>query len=643
MKSTIRSWPLGVLILLLLCFSLPSNGQEELHYTGPFQVGNYTGEVDYTYQINNGDTLLQGPFNFRRSNLGALLDQKDKTFSITGDFQEGFPNGSWQFKFGEFESDKKTEVVGYQYRVNINGIQQEAKGMIAKGKPDGTWIISEEEIADSKIKETLFKSTINYANGVPQQSFQIERGKSTLVGRFLRNGLAHDEWTLFGEDLTEIWTFNNGLLTNLQWETGEGRRSVSVYGKSLGMSKIINLDARFTQLLKLQLSANDTDSLAEGISLILDKNASRYKKLDAILSQLGPSEFMPMFKVKVPYAPLDSLEKKQFVTIKKEYDRSSGLAKGLLENTQLNLLKRSDKEAQFLYEVVQYLDTIFVAPLQKVVSYQEQNILDYISREQLMAHLYTIGVPSKQVSITSEREESLRLFELVNAKDYEFEGPVFASLSQIAKYTRASLEQIADLLYKKVENEQQQQELVMLEKQMIVQINQLHQVIDSTEAVDNTLKGLERIKIQAEERLNSYSTLPNSTGKLEKAKFLTGCLNAFENLAHHLDSLPQKEREIHEKYKDAVWNPFMANLMDEEVKKRITLVYHDILIPDILKQVNTDLDCEKAVVLHRLLVDLHDRMLQLRDEDTAKLERKLRKEKNPKTILALFNLQSLEK
>lgn len=643
MKSTLKPRLFAILILAMLCFPLSIWSQEELHYAGPFQVGSYTGEVGYTYRINKGDTVLQGPFNFRRSNLGALLDKKDKTFSFSGNFSDGFPNGAWQFQFGEFESDKKTEVVGYQYRVNVNGVQQEAKGNIGMGKPDGLWTFSEELIEDSEIKETLFRSAIKYDNGVPQQNFRIESGQSTLIGRFLRNGLAHDDWTLFGEDITETWTFDDGVLTNIRFETNEENRSIPIYQKSLRMSKTINLDSRFSQIVKLQLKDNDRYSLQEGIAMLLAENTLHYKKLDDILSKLGQSEFMPMFKVKVPYMPLDSVEKKQLVAIKKDYDRASQLAHELLENTQLNLLKRSDADAQFLYEVVQQFNAIYVVPLQKLVSYQQQDILNYMVREQLMAHLFDEGVPSKQVLVEQEGVEEPRLYEHSNTGNYEFEGATYESLSLIAQYVRESLEHIADLLYRKVENEQQQQEFVALESQMIAKINHLNQIIDSTEVLGNELKSLKNIKTNAENRLNSYSALSKTNGKLEKAQLLVICLDTFKSLAQNINTLPEKELEIQEMYKDAVWNPFMANLMDEEVKKRITLAYRNILLPHILEQAKSELDCEKASELYQLLENLHKRMLELRDEDTAKLERKLRKEKNPNTILELFNLQSLEK
>lgn len=640
MKSFLQSWPRRGLILVIFCFSFALQAQDERHYSGPFQVGSYVGEVDYSYHISSTDTLLHGPFNFRRSNLGALLDQKDKTFSFTGDFLNGSPNGAWQFLFGEFESDKKTEVVGYQYRVNINGIQQEAKGNIIEGKPDGIWTLEEARIVDSQVAETLFQSTINYDKGVPQRSFQIESGKQVLVGRFLRNGLAHDDWTLFGEGLLETWTFNEGVLIQIQLEQGEESRSIPIYRTPKDAMRTIVLDTRFSQLLRLQLSSNEAGNFQQGINRLLYENATHYKKLDDILSQLGPSEFMPKFQVKVPYAPLDSVEHGQLAKIKDNFNAAFPLAQGLLENTQLNLLKRSDPEAQFLYEVVVQLNMLFMEPLQQLMSYQKLEMLDYAPRKLLQYHLFPTGIPTRKIEIRPNAEEA-RFFELDSSEDYEFEGPVFEGLSQMAQYAHESLKQISVQLYQKVENEQEQREFASLEAQIILQINRLNQIIDSTESSGTALLALQRMKAQAESNLNSYSVLTKADGKLEKAQTLAACLAVFEQLAKNVDTLPQKAIEIEEIYKDAVWNPFMANLMEEEVKKRITFAYRNILIPYIVNQVGKDMDCEKASALNHLLEGLHTRMLQLRDEDTSKLERKLRKEKDPETILTLFNLQSL--
>ncbi len=608
-------------------------GQEKLRYTGPFQVGSFVGEVDYTYQIIDGDTLLQGPFSMKRSNLDALLDQKDKTFSFLGVFENGFPNGPWDFQFGEFESDQKTEVVGYQYRINVDGTQHRAQGSIAMGKPDGLWTISEQLIEDSEVKETLFSSQITYSNGVPQQSFRIEARQSTLVGRFLRDGLAHDDWTLFSDENTETWSFEEGVLTQIQKEG----QSFDIFLGPFKATRTVNLDKRFSKILKLQLEQEQATLLKDGINKLLGENGEHYKKVDDILSQLGESQFMPLFKAKVPYFPLDSIERTALDSIQENYAQASKLANGLLENTQLNLLKRSDSEAEFLYLAVKTINDTFLGPLKKVIRLNEHQVLDYVNREQLANRLFPKGRPSASIEVGQEG----RSYQGPDHHTYNFAGDMMKSLGQMSVYAKQSMDHIAGVLYEKVKNEQQQQEFVALEEQMIAHINELNQQLDSIDSSAAWGKSILNIKDLAENKLNTYSSATASEGKLEEAKRLVTCLETFKKLAQNLAQLPEKELEIQEAYTDNVWNPFMANLMQEEVKKRITAAYRNVLLPYIQNQSGSNLDCSKADKLNQLLGALHKRMLELREEDTHKLERKLRKEKDPNTILELFNLQPL--
>lgn len=634
MKPTLRPRPSKWLFLGLMLISISLYGQETIRYTGPFQLGNYVGEVDFSYRLVDGDTLLTGPFSMKRSNLDALLDQKDKTFSFTGSFTDGFPNGGWNFQFGEFESDQKTEVVGYQYRVNVNGIQKAAKGNIKMGKPDGSWSISEELIENSEVKETIFNSQITYADGIPQQSFRIEGRQGTLVGRFLRNGHAHDDWTLYGDDHTETWSFSDGILNTISKKNS----NFPIFQSNNRDFRTINLDERFVKILKLQLTEEHYQNVQPGINELLTENAARYKQLNTILSQLGESQFMPVFKVRVPYYPMSSLEQVQANSMSEDYLQADKIAQGLLDNSQLNLLRRSDSEAQFLYSVVQSIHNTFLAPLKKAAQYQKHEVLDYVEGDVLMKRLFPAGRPTT----TIQSDEANRTFQASNASDFNFYVKPMESLANISAYAKQCLDEIAAVLYDKVENEQRQQEIIALEEQMIKDVTRLNQLVDTVGTTNFTIDALRHITSTAESQLNSYSKKEQSNEKLAEAKQLVDCIAIYEKLALHISDLPKKDEEIKKVFTDAVWNPFMANVMDEEIKKRITSAYRTILIPFLLEQSQTNLDCEKATKLNQLLPDLHKRMLELREEDTSKLERKLRKEKNPNAILELFNLQPLD-
>jgi len=114
-------------------------------------------------------------------------------------------------------------------------------------------------------------------------------------------------------------------------------------------------------------------------------------------------------------------------------------------------------------------------------------------------------------------------------------------------------------------------------------------------------------------------------------------------LTDELVALPDKKVMLKTLYTDSIWNPFMANLMDEEVKKRITAAYFKILVPYFLKSAASELDCDNVKVLKDQIIQANQRMEELREGDTRKLERKLRREKDPNQILKLFQEVTIDK
>ena len=80
----------------------------------------------------------------------------------------------------------------------------------------------------------------------------------------------------------------------------------------------------------------------------------------------------------------------------------------------------------------------------------------------------------------------------------------------------------------------------------------------------------------------------------------------------------QKKEEIDKTYEDQIWNPFMANLMTEEVKKRLTNAYAKVLLPYLINEASTNLNCGNAETLTAQFKSAHERMLELREADTRK-------------------------
>jgi len=203
------------------------------------------------------------------------------------------------------------------------------------------------------------------------------------------------------------------------------------------------------------------------------------------------------------------------------------------------------------------------------------------------------------------------------------------------------LEAIQATLQSKIDKQVKQQEAIALEKEMVTRHNYLEELrergrADSIPAL--FFEAIDQLKEHAENKLKAYSEIENLEKKLEFGRTLVHCFEDYGKVGERVLKLPEQQRVIHEKYMDAVWNPFIATLMDEMVKKRIVSAYDEVLIPYFLEEVKEGLACEEAKNWMDMVDLTYKQLLILRDEDTRKMERKLKKEKDPIVVLQRFKV-----
>lgn len=630
--------------LTLCLFSLIIIGQEKEQYNGLLKIGPYSGNAKYQYVVANGDSIYDGPFLFQRSNLETLLKDQDSSFLIKGNFKDSRANGPWQFQFGEFTSESKSEVVDFEYRILVSGTQEKSSGNFDNGAPDGEWISTIQEIENSEVTKTTFKSHITFEDGVPQKNFQIENDSSALVGRLLRDGMAHDEWTSYGTDILvdiENWFFEEGLLTRIKMETDGMKKEIPVFKSDHFNYRTIPLDHRFLRLLEIQLESYP--STQRRIGQLISDNLYQYEKINFLITQLGSTPFSPIMKVRVPYFALDSLQNKSLKNIVSNYESSSNMALTILSNSHLNIVKRTDKEAAFLYDVAKRLKEEYLNPLETYIELYKDSIVPYLDNEKITQRLWPNGKPQKDILI--KLNETERTFELSNKDDFDFSGVNLKTVEYITDYAKTSLTQILERLDPKMSDDLQMQSLQELENDLISLNNLLGQQVDSLSgSLSNPYKtSLKKLIGLADKNLSAYATISNPSEKLTYGESLKTCLNEISSLSTSIASLPEKKMEIENLYTDDIWNPFMATVMEEEVKKRIVESYTEILIPYFIESITDTLNCDQIEPLNNQIIYTNNRMVDLREMDTRKLERKLRRERRPAAVLKLLHQQVTSK
>lgn len=624
--------------LFFLCFNVfVSIGQEREEYNGPFQIGTFSGNARYQYILENTDTIFDGSFLFQRSNLETLLKEQDSSFTIKGSFRDSLANGPWQFQFGEYTSDSKSEVVDFEYRILVSGIQEMAKGVLDEGIPDGEWQFTVQDVDNSEVTNTLFKSVFNYERGVPQQNFNIESDSSALVGRFLRNGLAHDEWTSYGSDalnVDEVWVFEEGRLQKIVFEsTGE---EVLVFNNDNQQYGTIPLGNRFLLLLKYNLQEKFEQS---SIITLLSKNREQYQKVNSILIGLGSRPFSTSIQVKVPIYPIDSLKENSLERIASNVKKASEISETILTNSHLNMVRRTDADAQFWYAITEKIQMDYLNALKKYVELYQNQIFEFVNPTSLQGRFFSGGKPSKTIQLSENQDEGPSSFQLPDAEDYEFNGNNLKSVGDISAYAKDLLDYAESQLADKLSDDEQIQSLKELENDLIAINSLIEKQIDSLtpNLPENYTNALENLGNSANQKLATYAAMANPNEKLTFGENLKSCLEDTKSLVTNISSMPSKITEIKALYTDDIWNPFMATVMEEEVKKRIVEAYTDILVPYFVNSISEDYECEQIAEWKDQIIYTNNRMVDLRDEDTRKLERKLKRAKNAESVLKLLH------
>ncbi len=643
----IFSWPrditASIAFLGIFLWSACTYAQEKKTYDGPLVVGDYEGTASFSYIESDSDSLLTGVFSFESTGPENLATNQSAFVSVLGNFNAGTPHGWWEFHRGTYTPSGTTSLVDNRYQVNVSGERHLVRGLMTNGKPHGEWVNYVEVLENSVVTRTPFRSSIEFANGIPRRSFRMGNERMTLVGRFLRNGFAHDTWELYSRNnagALEEWQFREGALSQISLYGPEADLEISfpqVQGKN---SLVVNMDEHYMRVVRLMIRIyqNSNVPFQSQVYDLLEENTSYYDKTSSLFAELGYASFTPEFKVKVPYIPLTETETIQIDSIRSLTEQASEWNKLLGEDTQLQILALTNNEVELLLEVNKYLGRNILRPLSQLLEYHDQDILAHVPRAEVLRVLgLTETMPGPlavQVGEDSARQT--------------FQGPVIpvgadqTALSiayQQARYTYQSLDSIGRVLDISLSLHKREQRLASLEEQMILASNELHAHADTVAknlnpALTRAVRTLEQT---ARDHLEDYSGY-QGTDKLTQAANMITCFEQIDELILVIARQPLQWEKILEAYTDEVWNPFTATVMEEQVKRRILEAYQNVLLPDFLARIDEGIACEDIDTFIFQVASTHKRLFEMIGEDTRRLERKLKRETNPKTILRLFGI-----
>ncbi len=638
-------WMIYRSLLVLFGFAFWMNpwlvsGQSE--YSGDYTWGDLQGNATFTYRLVSGDTVFNGPFQMEHSEIDSSY-QGDNYFLVEGNYTEGVPTSGWTLQFGQFQPTGSIRLEDSQFRMQLDGVLHSAKGELVEGKYQGKWIHEVNEIQNSLPGAQLFRSEVLFERGVSQLALQIESGQDILLGRFLRNGLAHDVWTLYAsEQQSEHWHFREGRLEKIVLTEGEASREVTVLPAFNGPTSIINLDPRYLSLLDVFLQLSDQDYSLHGSATakLLHENSSYYGRIENLLFSEPMMETPVPFQVKVPYQPLNTVQISDLEKIRTNLSLIDSLHEEINTSSSINIAKVADEDISYWQALIIALSTEYLAPERLLLEYYDREILDFIPSESLWEYLWPASVNRDDLEVQYEilGTRASHIYQVKSSGQISDNPGATRDIVRTSTSVLHQIDSIRRLLYAKVESGGDIGRFAEMEEQLIEQVQMINGILDSAQVDGQAADALENIRTLAIEELTKYSAVTDIDAKEMQGTQALNCLTQCRELAEQISLIPVRWELIQVEYTDRVWNNFTSTVMSEEVKKRITGSYRDILIPYFLEKVNSDLSCTNAGHLLDAFRKSHDKMYDLRFVDTTKMERRLRKASDAKTVLSILGL-----
>ncbi len=615
----------SLLICCLGCLCVIASQAQQLEtYKGTYALNQYKGEASFQYMMIDGDTLLSGPFTFEEKNPVSDSTSNRTKFLVNGQYEEGLAKGSWEISYADLEIGTRGLLQNYKLVTNLNGSEDRIRGQFHAGKPEGEWSFVRVHIRESEAQDTSFSSKINYKMGVPQLGATLRLEGSSLVARFLRNGLAHDEWTLFEEDAIEAgetWNFSEGLLLNISTQIGSNVKTFEIYDLSADQALVsLPLDERYLRILAFENPEAFEISTRTGDILL--KNLEVVNRAESAFLAGSENIDLHNYKVRVPYYEIKSNQRTSINKVYAKCNRSSQIASGILTNSQLNISRLSDFKIARLFDETKSIENQYLRPLRKLQQLDQEEILSYVGMQKILANLFPRGLSWQEIDIKSNGKLSLENIEYLANSTYLRLEEISEELSTIAP---------------KVERE----EAIVSEEEVLVEKAQNFQ-----EKLAAVLQNSDQrahpphlaMASYAEKRLAEYADLEDSEDKLARARRLELCYDKLSQLSDTILVQPARIEDLKLAYTDQVWNPFTSTLMDETVKKKLLKTYEEVLIPYGLDVISEGLTCDNVGDFTLYFHQLYSQLIILRDKKTGKIERKLKRKKNPEEILSLLGL-----
>jgi hypothetical protein len=652
--------------LVLICISLitfqASIAQNRNTYEGPFKWNNtLEGNAEYQFiKDRDGKEIPDGKFRFQHKYRDSTDQSILNKLLVNGNYKSGKKNGKWAYETEEhrvFIDD----IVDFKIIADLKSTVSSLEASYKEGVADGAWEYLVNNHYEDKIESIARLKEAKFQNGHITGDFSyhylFNYQELNVRGLLDEDGFMDGEWILQYYDdqkiIEELRIYQNGfllsiearsltdnqILRNLEFEdvkqrldmlTNGDNRDFTISNESFGIFFNNGYRTSFPEYI-LQVKGNDL--INNFLKTLLQYDAEKYLK-DGELIEFPLKTRRFKYELPNDYEKLSAQANDVFgrlqqkvseradwnaLKLNKAKSDSLSFAHEFFRGLYLKFDDLEDIKNQLIAQNAQFLDEkVFMR--QELGFKKDRDTIEYVFDGQKK---YKIIDRS-----TLYREGDRLIVSLVNYLLFEED-----MVNKFIKYVEDELQMIE--LGQNVENletrisDKQTEVLTLYNKANT--INSLHKSL---------LEHLSQkfLEEKYDEFSTTYARAENYDQKLESGKRLMDLMSELEKILPGINNVFQEAEYIDDLYQENVFNPFTYSSYDQRAKDRLYRAGAERLFSHYLQLLEEE-DDYTALKMHVDKINkLHNRLRELREEDTRKIERRLRRNNTIPSIESALEL-----
>lgn len=611
------------------------------------------GHIKANGEIYN-DTIFDGDFQFFTSftNTNPFIPKTSLTYR--GNYNKNVKSGTWTLSHKSFKALDKFIEEDYQLNLNTSGKEIYISAYFEEGLANEDWSATGRLFENSKIKDTIYTVDAIFKDSKMIESLKANFPDSQIQLNFNEDGFADGEWTfshdLDGKNVEDIIIFEDGIYKSRKLVI-EGKTTIieqfgldkyiekpTTIKYNEGMSRVLDL-MNFNPISK-DIS-NDLFQKINNKSLsYLDKAASIFITHDGvdIWQNFKGSEELKIGLFKIKKYPLSAIEKSKIAEIGQNIKQINQKIDYTLKNSFLEIGKLNYEELNIQESIL----TIYKNYAAQIVSIQDKlntKEIEYINYkailpewlpEQDFPDKISYRFQGKEFTISHEFPEPIKKSNIDISSILNLVNKIYDNILVSNKKTS----QIFNQMTKKEALSDREQEFVDLKKKLIALYENTENKSSYNDYHETVSSNFIRI---VNDRITSFSNL-NIDEKEKQIDEYIDCYKSLENAYKKIENIPIRLNRLDELYSLTTFNPYVMANMTERLKSRIYNAFEDYLMPNILDKLNTTQTCNQVEKTLQLFDNIYERMVALIDEDTKDIEKLLKREKDPQTIMGILNI-----